>query len=92
MSCKTCPHHVKHGKPAKDGKSIVFTDRCGLEREKKTLCKHFPFGKSFIYRTCDIYHKRFGGGADRNDVNPTKDVQYAPQFVAKGNLAEMDYL
>ncbi len=31
MACKRCPHHVRHGKASKDGKSIVFSDLCGLK-------------------------------------------------------------
>lgn len=30
MACKRCPHHVRHGKVGDDGKSIEFTDHCGL--------------------------------------------------------------
>ena len=30
MACKRCPHHVRHGKSSVDGKSIEFSDHCGL--------------------------------------------------------------
>ena len=36
MTCKRCPHHVKHGQIASDGKSMVFKDLCGL-RLKQTM-------------------------------------------------------
>ena len=30
MACNRCPHFVRNGKPSKDGKSIEFSDNCGL--------------------------------------------------------------
>jgi hypothetical protein len=30
MSCSRCPHHVRHGQLAKDGKTLLFNDLCGL--------------------------------------------------------------
>lgn len=34
MACKRCPHHVRHGKLADDGKSILFSDLCGLKMKQ----------------------------------------------------------
>jgi len=31
MSCTRCPHHVRHGQTAKDGKTLMFSDLCGLK-------------------------------------------------------------
>jgi len=31
MSCKRCPHHVRHGSVAADRKTIAFSDVCGLK-------------------------------------------------------------
>lgn len=30
MSCRRCPHHVRHGQLGEDGRSMVFKDLCGL--------------------------------------------------------------
>ena len=30
MACTRCPHFVRNGKPSADGKSIDFSDNCGL--------------------------------------------------------------
>ncbi|MBP6217159.1 MAG: hypothetical protein KA436_01080 [Oligoflexales bacterium] len=31
MSCKRCPHHVRHGQVAKDGQDFQFKNLCGLK-------------------------------------------------------------
>ena len=31
MTCKRCPHHVRHGKVGEDGKTISFSELCGLK-------------------------------------------------------------
>ena len=41
MSCNKCPHHVRHGKVGEDGKSILFSDMCGL-RMKQTQVTEIP--------------------------------------------------
>ena len=44
MSCNKCPHHVRHGKVGEDGKSIIFSDMCGL-RMKQTQETEVPVKK-----------------------------------------------
>ncbi len=34
MNCRRCPHHVRHGQMAKDGKSLQFKDLCGLKLKR----------------------------------------------------------
>ena len=34
MTCKRCPHHVRHGKIEADGKTIAFTELCGLKMKQ----------------------------------------------------------
>lgn len=34
MNCRRCPHHVRHGQMAKDGKSLQFRDHCGLKLKR----------------------------------------------------------
>lgn len=34
MSCRRCPHHVRHGQVAKDQQSIIFKDICGLRHKQ----------------------------------------------------------
>lgn len=36
MACKRCPHHVRHGKVAADGATMVYTDLCGLRLKRAT--------------------------------------------------------
>ncbi|MCB9228795.1 MAG: hypothetical protein H6618_04210 [Deltaproteobacteria bacterium] len=42
MTCKRCPHHVRHGKVGKDGKTIVFADLCGLKVKQKQDLEPLP--------------------------------------------------
>lgn len=34
MSCNRCPHHVHHGQMAEDGKTLLFSNLCGLKIRK----------------------------------------------------------
>src|SRR3989338_10193178 len=34
MNCRRCPHHVRHGQMAKDGKTLQFKDLCGLKLKR----------------------------------------------------------
>jgi hypothetical protein len=34
MACKRCPHHVRHGKMASDGVTIVYSDLCSLRLKR----------------------------------------------------------
>lgn len=36
MSCRRCPHHVRHGQLSDDGSGFVFKDICGL-RHKQSI-------------------------------------------------------
>ena len=76
MACKNCPHLVRHGKLAADGKNIEFDNRCGLrmKQEKKVDCTHYPFQKLFDYMTCGVYLDVFKGTGSVNDVVPTSDM------------------
>lgn len=82
MLCKRCPHHVRHGKVAADGKSIEFQDRCGLKMKQQGdhLCNHYPFPKVFDYIDCETYKATFKSNGMRNDVVPTSDFQYSDNF------------
>jgi hypothetical protein len=100
MSCKTCPHHVRHGKPSNDGKNIEFNDSCGLrmrqtdEPPKVILdpeCTQYPFSKSFDYMQCHIYLDIFKSGVRRNDVIPTKDFQYSAALQG-GSITDLELL
>jgi hypothetical protein len=82
MLCKRCPHHVRHGKVAADGKSIEFQDRCGLKMKSSIdqVCQHFPFPKVFDYIECDVYKATFKSTGIKNDVVPTSDFLYSDSF------------
>ena len=93
MQCKKCPHHVRHGQVAADGKTIEFKNRCGLRmKAAETLeCRHYPFAKGFDYTTCDTYLATFKSNSPRNDAVPTSDFQYSDKLV--GNpITEMELL
>ena len=93
MSCKKCPHHVRHGQVAADGKTIEFKSRCGLrmKEQQQIECAHFPFGKGFDYINCEVYLATFKTAGQRNDVVPTSDFQYSDKL-AGSSITEMELL
>ena len=96
MMCKKCPHHIRHGKLAADGKNIEFTDRCGLlmkleKRPKDVDCKKYPFTKGFDYLSCEVYQDIFKPAGNRNDVVPTKDFQYS-DALSGSSITDMELL
>ena len=93
MSCRKCPHHVRHGQVAKDGKSIEFKDRCGLKMKDNQAeeCTHYPFEKRFDYQACAIYIEVFKTAGQRNDVVPTSDIQYSDKLAAN-SITDMELL
>lgn len=42
MACKRCPHHVRHGKMATDGVTMVYSDLCGLRLKRATPPEESP--------------------------------------------------
>jgi hypothetical protein len=93
MVCKKCPHHVRHGLVAADGKTIEFKNRCGLrmKEQQQVDCTHYPFGKSFDYGACEIYLATFKTAGQRNDVVPTSDFQYSDKL-ASNPITDMELL
>lgn len=93
MACEKCPHVVRHGKMAADGKNIAFDNRCGLrmKQDKQVDCNHYPFDSLFDYGTCDIYLDIFKTSVNRNNVVPKSDVQYSEKL-ASSSITEMEYL
>ena len=93
MQCKSCPHHVRHGQVASDGKTIEFKNRCGLKmREQQPMdCAHHPFSKGFDYLSCAIYVQTFKSAGQRNDAVPTSDFQYSDKL-ATSSITEMELL
>lgn len=93
MSCKKCPHHVRHGQSTADGKGIEFKNRCGLKMkaQQSVDCTHYPFSKSFEYTACEVYLDTFKTAGQRNDVVPTSDFQYSDQLAAN-SITEMELL
>lgn len=93
MNCKKCPHHVRHGSAAADGRSIEFKDRCGLKmkEQKPVECPHVPFAKGFDYAHCEHYLSTFKTAGQRNDVVPTSDIQYSDKFASTA-ITEMELL
>lgn len=99
MNCiRKCPHHVRHGAVAADGKSIEFKDMCGLSMKKfehqkskmkPTECSHYPFQKGFEYTLCPIYLEIFKTGNQRNNVVPTKDIQFSSSL-GNSSLTDME--
>ncbi|MDA9951151.1 hypothetical protein N9D31_01125 [Oligoflexaceae bacterium] len=99
MSCKRCPHYVRHGRAAADGKSIEFRDLCGLklkklEEDKKAfsdeVCVSLPFPEDFDHHFCSVYQHVFQSGIKRNGVNP-RDMQYSENLTA-GSITDMELL
>lgn len=93
MVCKKCPHHVRHGQVAADGKSIEFKSRCGLrmKEQQQIECEHFPFKSGFDYGACGVYIGTFKTAGQRNDVVPTSDFQYSDRL-AGSPITEMELL
>lgn len=93
MSCRKCPHHVRHGKVGGDGKSIEFSSRCGLRMKANESqdCSHHPFKSGFEYTVCEIYLATFKTAGQRNDVVPTSDFQYSDKL-AGNSITEMELL
>ncbi len=94
MSCKKCPHHVRHGQAASDGKGIEFKNRCGLRMKTQQAvdCTHYPFAKMFEYTLCGVYLDVFKSAIQRNDAVPTSDFQFAADQVNTNSITEMDLL
>ena len=93
MLCKRCPHLVKHGQVAKDGRTITFKTLCGLKMKQKVEedCAHHPFPDVFDYMECNVYKSTFKSTARKNDVVPTTDIQFS-EALAGGSITEMEYL
>ena len=91
MLCNRCPHHVRHGKVATDGKTIEFDEKCGLKMSENKKCLHHPFGQRFNYRTCDVYYQTFKSSLDRNAVVPREDIEYSDQM-GVSSITEMELL
>ncbi len=83
---RKCPHLVRHGKVAGDGKSIEFKDMCGLMIRKfdpdiprvklpfPDDCEKVPYQQGFDYIGCEVYQAVFKSTGLRNDVNPMTDM------------------
>ncbi len=93
MSCRKCPHHVRHGKAGSDGKSIEFKSLCGLRMKVNETqdCSHFPFKSGFEYTICAIYLDTFKTPGQRNDVNPTSGFEYSDKLTGN-SITEMELL
>lgn len=93
MSCRKCPHHVRHGQAAADGKGIEFKSRCGLKMRaaEQVDCNHHPFKAHFEYTTCDNYLATFKTAGQRNDVMPTSDFQFQ-ENLSGTSITEMELL
>lgn len=93
MLCKRCPHHVRHGKVAADGKTFEFQDRCGLKMKSSSHqdCGHYPFPKGFDHIECDVYKDTFKSTGMKNDVVPKSDLQFSDSFQSQ-SITEMELL
>jgi hypothetical protein len=91
MSCRRCPHHVRHGLINPETQGISFQDRCGLKMKDKVECSHYPFPKVFDYLTCEVYHSTFKGNGMKNDAIPMTDFQYSDAFVTN-SITDMELL
>lgn len=98
MSCRRCPHHVRHGRAAANGRSIEFRELCGLKMKSPGLagsgndhCVRHPFPSNFDYFHCEVYLATFKSGEQRNDVMPTSDIQYSDAFNS-GSITDMELL
>lgn len=93
MSCRKCPHHVRHGQVGTDGKTIEFKDRCGLKMkdDKPIDCAHVPFKRGFEHTSCEVYLDTFKTSDQRNDVVPKSDFQYADRHQTN-SLTDMELL
>jgi hypothetical protein len=100
MKCQSCPHHVRHGKPSANGKTIEFSNACGLKLRKtedqkrrftEFSCESFPFAEKFDYMQCKVYLDIFKSGIRRNDALPTKDFQYS-EALSGISITDMELL
>ncbi len=100
---RKCPHLVRHGKVAADGKSIEFKEMCGLMIRKidpdapprpklpfDETCSQVPFKKGFDYICCDVYQAVFKSKGIRNDVNSTSDMNFGA--ISANTITDMDLL
>lgn len=100
---RKCPHLVRHGKVAADGKTIEFKEMCGLMIRKVDPdapplalpfgdeCENVPFIKGFDYISCAVYQAVFKSKGLRNDVNPTSDYSLNSALVG-GAITDMELL
>ena len=61
------------------------------ELELEQECLHFPFPKIFDYIECKIYQETFKSSARKNDVIPTKDIQYS-DVLSGSSITDMELL
>ena len=54
-------------------------------------CESLPFTKGFDYFGCRVYKLTFQSGAQRNDVVPTRDVQYS-EMLSGNSITDMELL
>jgi hypothetical protein len=91
MTCRRCPHHVRHGVVAPENQAISFQDRCGLKMKEKMECGHYPFPKVFEYTACEVYRSTFKSNGMKNDVLPTRDFQFSDAFQTT-SITDMELL
>ena len=91
MSCKRCPHHVRHGQLDAKTKQITFKDRCALKMKEAQDCVHYPFPKIFDYLTCEVYRLTFKATVDRNDVqiNPDRGIS---DSITMSSITDMELM
>ena len=61
------------------------------EPEKEQICLHHPFPKIFDYMECRIYQETFKSATRKNDVVPTKDIQYS-DILSGNSITDMELL
>jgi hypothetical protein len=54
-------------------------------------CIHYPFSRDSDYFKCDVYILNFRSKGLKNNVNPTKDIQYSATL-SGNNITEMELL
>ena len=94
MSCRRCPHYVRHGQVVQQSNKIDFEDNCGLKMKagKGKNCEEYPFGAFFDYSTCSVYRDTFKGNGQRNDVVPMRDLHYGDAISSAGSITDMELL
>ena len=97
MQCRRCPHFVRHGKAGADGKSIEFSDLCGLKLKSTQKagadsqdCENYPFSDGFDYMGCDTYVGTFKSSVRKNDVQPTQDMNFSD--LGGSSITDMELL